>query len=357
MSAAKLRINSPVTGRIICLLLVLGALLSACGGKSTDANGIGFTNGKFDFLFVDESPIGANKAQLGLIDYNGGKAVRVELSGGGVPYIVIDASSLLGKAVQDLYEMQITIAVEHPSGEFYAVSGEIHAYSGTERRESIDPWSVYLPTKNPNIARAVLEGEGERFVPGAYNFFILTKKVDNALNAGEAPSNLIISEIRFFNAEGRELRVNPKAGFAAPEGFGIPDRSNLVAVDAETNIDRAEGSSKNWGQAVAISTLKNDGPLDPQLLTANAVITVYYSSEAPPELILQSWTDGAPGTAGWAKVAPAAVNDSGSTAQYLYEDLTAAFGADDFATYLDKLYIGDTGKELRVYSVTIGVLH
>jgi hypothetical protein len=90
------------------------------------------------------------------------------------------------------------------------------------------------------------------------------------------------------------------------------------------------------------------------LWAQDAVITVYYISDALPELILQSWTENAPPEAGWAKVAPRAVNDSGTIAQYSYPDMAAAFGTDDLATYLDQLYVGDTGAPLDVSAVTIG---
>jgi hypothetical protein len=337
--------------RLLLLPCLSVLFFFSCGDET---GGIRFTNGKFGFLSVDESPPGADRTKLSLVDYNGGKAVKAELNGSGVPYIVIDASSILGKAVKDLREMQVTIAVEHPSGEFYAVSGDIFAYSGQDRTESRDPWSVYLPNKNPNIARAVLE-DGEFFTPGAFNFFILTRKVDNALAEGKPPSNLVISHIRFLDAKGRDIRVNPDAGFAAPEGFGVPDRSNLREAE-ETAIAGAEGTSKGWGQAVALDAAKNGGPVDGALLTPRSLITVYYSSAAPPELILQSWTAGAPGSADWAKAAPSAVNDTGSAAQYFFADMAAAFGTEDFPAFLDKLYVGDTGHDLTVYAVTIGRL-
>ncbi|MDR2371184.1 MAG: hypothetical protein LBD71_06865, partial [Treponema sp.] len=275
--------------RLFCCLVF--PVCFSCGNSQPP--GIRFTGGKFGFLSVDESPVGANRVKLSLADYRGGKAVRAELNGNGVPYIVIDASSILGKSVGSLREMQVTIGVENPSGEFYAVSGDIRAFSGADRAESSDPWSVYLPGKNPNIARAVL-GEGEEFIPGAYNFFILTRKEDVALGEGKPPSNLVILEIHFFDADGKEMRVNPNAGFSAPEGFGELDRSNLLPVSGEIFIEKSDGASKNWGQAVTLDAAKNGGPFDASLLGADAVITVYYASAAPPELILQSWTQGAP---------------------------------------------------------------
>jgi hypothetical protein len=338
--------------RVIVLLCIL-TLFSGCSGGRA---GIRFNDGKYDFLSVDESLVGSNKAKLSLVDYQGGKAVQVELAGSGIPYIVIDASSLLGKQVSLLREMDIVIGLERSDGEFYAVSGEIKAYSGADRTESNNAWSVYLPNKNPNIAKAVLDNDAEYFIPGAYNFFILNRKVDNALGEGREPSRLIISELHFFDVNHKELRTNSKAAFDAPEGFGKPDRSNLAAVNDETGIEKSDGSSKAWGQAVALDTAKNGGPFDAALLNPQTVITVYFSSASAPELILQSWTQGAPASSGWAKVAPAAVNDSLSAAQYRYDDMVSAFGSNDFSAYLDKLYVGDTGQDLTVYTVSLGAL-
>jgi hypothetical protein len=211
-------------------MMSIHLLWTACGvspgaGNETQppeaaGKGISFSNGNYDFLFVDESPEDACNADLSLIDYKGGKAIRLQPAGAGVPYVVIDAGSLLGAGVKDLHTMRITVEVENPGGTFYAVSGEILAYSGPDRIESADPWSVYLPNKNPNIAQAVLENETERFVPDAFNFFVLTRKTDNAVTAGEKPSDLILSDICFLDEAGNELPYDPDAGFSAPEGFG-----------------------------------------------------------------------------------------------------------------------------------------
>ncbi|MDR2142754.1 MAG: hypothetical protein LBP29_00095 [Treponema sp.] len=327
-------------------LLVLSFLLGGCG-----PSGIDFSDSRFGFLAVDESPPGAAKTYFSLVDYGDGKAVRADMAGAGTPYIVIDASGLLGKNVAKLRVMEITLALERNDGEFYAASGEIRAYSGKDRSESADSWSVYLPEKNPNTVRAVLE-EGEYFIPGADNFFILTRKVDNALEAGKDPSSFIIAAIRFFDAAGNEMGANSRAVFRAPEGFGQRDISNLAAVGEEYVLEKSNGSSKGWGQAVVLDTLKNGGSLDPSLFAENAVVMVYYSSANPPELILQSWSGGA----GWAKVAPAAVNDSASCAQYTLGDMAEAFGTPDFAAYLDKFYVGDTGADLKVYAVSVAPL-
>ncbi|MDR3277720.1 MAG: hypothetical protein LBT12_03015 [Oscillospiraceae bacterium] len=362
--------------RAICIFLAVALALSltACAGDAPapdepsappaesaspetseppDGTGtaIDFANGKYDFLFVHRASPDAARAELSLIDYNGGKAVRVDNSAGGTPYIVIDARGILGENAPLLHTMEALIGVEDTGGEFYAVSGELaHVSQVSSQTPMSAAWSVYLPTKNPNVARAELDGR----TLGREDFFILSKTVDNALDAGEAPRNLIISEIRFFDAAGKPLPVNPDAVFDAPEGFGEPDVSNLTPVTDETPIADASGTSNGWGQAVALATVKNGGAFDPALLAPDSVVTVYYTAETPPELILQSWTEGAPESAGWAKVAPAAVNDTGTAAQFIYADLAAAFGTADFAPFLDQIFVGDTGGELKVYAVTVG---
>jgi hypothetical protein len=333
------------------LLCTAFFLLAGCRQSRVD-----FSGGKYAFLSVDESPPGAAGVDLSLVPRRGAQAVRAELTGAGTPYIVIDASSLLGKDVSRLRTMELTLGLEREDGEFYAVSGEIRAYSGAERRESADRWSVYLAEKNPNIARAVLD-EGEYFVPAADNFFILSRKLDNAVEAGKDPSALIISRIRFLDEQGKELKINPNGVFHPPRGFGQRDRSNLLAFENEYNLERANGTSKGgWGQAVVLDTAKNGGKIDPALFTDKSALMVYYSAETPPELILQSWTEGAPPSAGWAKVAPAAVNNSASCTQYLVADMIKAFGTADFSTYLDKLYVGDTGTALEVFTVSVAAL-
>jgi hypothetical protein len=366
----KIKVNI----KFICAVLTACAVLSACGsGETKPQNGdagdderaaartettappfIDFSNGNFAFLSVYEASPDAGSPTLSLIDYKDGKAVRLKMEDDKTPYLVIDASSILGEAVSELYMMEVTVGVENEDGEFEAVSGKILAYSGADRIENGYPWSVYIESKNPNTAKAVLESDAEKFVPDAYNFFILVKKVDNALSAGKKPSNLIISEIRFLDKDGVEIAVNHDAVLSVPEGFGKIDRSNLIDTDNDVLIAELQGSSSGWGQAAEAASAKNGGSADAELLVPGSIVTVYYSSANPPELILQSWTEGSPEGSGWAKVAPFAVNDSGGIAQYSYEDMAAAFGTGDFVAYLDKIYIGDTGAELELYNVTIG---
>lgn len=318
---------------------------------------ITFENGNHQFLTLLEHQPDADVSALSLADVNDAKAVRLTPAGTGVPHLAMDVSSLIGEALPDLRTIVLTVAVEGPSDQFYAVSGEIALYNGIGNAVAKDAWSVYLPTKNPNLAQVQIDGTGDQPLdPAAFTYLVLTKKTDNAIVAGQAPRNLLISSIQFLDKDGTPLNFDPDAKFNAPEGFDEADRTNLVAVGNDQSIQGASGESSGWGQAVALTTLKNEGVLDPALLVPGSIVTVMYESAAPPELIAQSWTDGAPESASWAKVAPAAVNDSGTTAQFMYADIVAAFGTDDLETYLDQLFVGDTGESLSVNSVSIGMV-
>lgn len=119
--------------------------------------------------------------------------------------------------------------------------------------------------------------------------------------------------------------------------------------ELETTIEGAKGSSSGeWGQAVTLGTLKNDGgSFDPSWLEKDCVVRVYYESNSVPELVLQSWSGGAE----WAKVG--AAKAANGVAEYTYSSMVTAFGTDDFASYLDNFIVGDTGAALTVKSVSI----
>jgi len=319
----------------------------------TDVNSVvNFDNDNLGFMrSFDASPDAAHVTfSIAEVSPNGieGKGALLTTDRDGTMYIAIDLSSLLGESVSDLRTVEADIAVVNDYTDFYAVSGEVSIIDAEGTSVADGVWSVYLREKNPNIMRLELQ---KPLSPKPYNMLILSKSVDNAVAAGLEQSSLFISALRFFDMEEQLLPVNTDEGFNAPEGFGKPDRSNLMEFSGETAISGARGTSNGWGQAVALLTAKNGGELDAGLLKGSAV-TVYYSSDSPPELILQSWTDGKPESAGWAKVAPVLVNNSGNIAQYSFEAMVTAFGTDDFEAFLDQLYVGDTGAELAVYSVT-----
>ena len=339
-------------GMLICILL---SVIPFTAWMEEDIiTHIDFLNGNIGFLALDASPVDASPDTImELVDYNEGKAVKISPDGSAAPYVIIDASSLLVEAISDLVTMRVSIATEHPSGMFYAVSGDIIAYSGVDRDESKSPWSVYLATKNPNNAIVTLNTPAKRFVPDAYNYFVISKKDDNGLNAKEGPVTLYLLSIEFLDENDQPLPINAEAVFIPPEGFGEKGESSLYTLLNETAIDGAVGSTPGgWGQAVSMETVRAGGMIEPEWFMPGVVISVAYESQSLPEIIFQSWTDGKPDSAGWAKVAPR-LEEKG-IAQFFYDDIVTAFGTDDFESFLDKFNIGDTGNAITVLKVSYG---
>jgi len=311
---------------------------------------IDFADGNISFIAIDESQGDASKGvEISVEEQFGAKMLKIVNNADGKPYVAIDASSLLGDRISDMRSMECTVATVHPDGNFYAASGTIYGYCGEERTEIKDKkWSVFLEDKNPNLAKFEMSKEKEYMVPDSYNFFVFSIDADN----GEGVV-LYIGDICFLDASGNVLPVDTSVSFNAPAGFGKMDVSNLIGISGETDINATGSSSGSWGQAVSIDTNRSDtGTFDVNWISPGCVLTVFYTSENAPEVIIQSWTDGAP--VSWAKVEPFTVNDSGTIAQFSYEDMIAAFGTDDLAAYFDKFNIGDTGAALEISKVTIG---
>lgn len=322
---------------------------------STGDVSIDFEDGNMGFIALDTAPGDASEAVVEIVDFNGSKALKVTAEDGKIPYVAIDTASLAGEDITKIRSMEVSIGLENPDGTFYAASGNIYAYSGEARTKSADPWSVYLETKNPNTAVATLDNEGEYFVKDAQNFFIITKETDNGLTAGKKPAIMYIDNIKFLDEAGNVIKVDTAAGFDKPAGFGAADLSNLLPMLGEAPIEGATGSSDGgWGQAVKLeTTLTEAGTLDATIFEPGCIVTVYYSAETAPELVFQSWEEGAPAEMGWGKVATNTVNDSNTICQYTYDEIVAAIGTEDIATYLDCFYVGDTGSALSVSKVTV----
>jgi len=323
---------------------------------SSRPGAIDFEDGNISFIAVDEAPAKASgEVSLSVEEINGSKALKIENADTSKsPYVAIDASSLLGDRITDLRTLEATVTTKHPDGKFYAASGKIYGYCGEERDEVTKAWAVYLENKNPNLAKFEMTKEAEYMIAGNFNFFVFSVEEDN----GEGVI-LYIDDICFLDASGNVLPVDTSITFDKPAGFGETDLSNLVAVTDETDLGYT-GSSSGWGQAVSIDTTKAEtGTFDIGWIYPGCVLTIYYASETPPEVIIQSWSGGANG---WAKVEPFTVNDSGTIAQFSYDDMIAAFVPEDeqagagayLEAYFDKFNIGDTGGTLDVQKVTIG---
>lgn len=342
--------------RVIPALMLSALAFSSVAFAEEAANVVDFEDGNVGFVAMDTAPGDASECEFELVDWNGSKALKVNAEDGKVPYIGIDIASLTGDRIADIRSIEFTIGAEGPDGEFYAVSGDVNTYIGESRTMSSSDWSVYLAKKNPKVASVKLSDD-QVFAADAQNIMIITKgnksDSDVSMFKGEGPAIIYIDDIRFLDADGNAIPVDTTVEFDKPAGFGAADMSNLTGLLGENVIDGATGSSSGWGQAVALDALKNGGTFDAEIMAPGTLITVYYTSDSAPELILQSWTEGCPETMGWAKVAPSAVNDSCTICQYTYDDIVAAIGSEDFAQYVDKFYVGDTGSDLNVSKVSI----
>jgi hypothetical protein len=315
---------------------------------------IDFEDGLYDFVALYTAPVNADAAELSITDFNGSKALKVTNMTGKVPYVAIDISSLVGDKITEVRSITMDIGTEHPDGKFYATSGNIIAYSGEKRTESKDPWSVYLDTRNPNTARAILdEKDGELFVAEYQNMIIVTLDTDNGASEGAGSANFYIDNIRILDASDNVIKADSSVAFAEPPGFSEVDRTNLIPVKNEVEIWSGD-SGAAWAQGTGMTTLAQGGTFDPALITEDSVFTIYYQSEGDMWLVLQSWEDGAP--FGWQRVADQGAsikNPSGTIAQVTYNQLVEYCNTEDFVTYLSMIQC-ESDMDWSVSSVTIG---
>ena len=311
---------------------------------------IDFEDGNMGFVAPYMQMANAADIELAVVDYNGSKALEVKNLSGDIPYVAFDATSLLGADVAKVASMEADVAVTYENGTFNAVEGRILAWSGEDRNETYDDWSVYLESKNPNKAVATLD-EGEEFVADAGNIFILNLTTDNGANDGNGNATMYIDNIRFLDASGNLLTADSTVAFAAPEGFessGV-DMSNLAVLTNVVEFDGFAASAGEWAQA---------GFTMPQeiidALVPGSVVEISYSSESGDMWIVMNEAQ-----AGWMRVGqpggegtPAYYNNSKNVAQITYEQLAALCG-DDVSTWGSTMQC-ESSSPWEVFSVKVG---
>ena len=86
---------------------------------------IDFEDGVFGFVGSDKTvSSAADDSVFSVEDYNGSKALKVTPQGK-MPYVGIQADALLGDAISSLKTIEMTVGIENPDGDFYAVPGNI----------------------------------------------------------------------------------------------------------------------------------------------------------------------------------------------------------------------------------------
>ena len=191
---------------------------------------------------------------------------------------------------------------------------------------------------------------------------VLKDKDGNALPVGvfaaaeEAPAEEAATEDQ---AAAETTEAVTEATEAATEAAAVEEEAapveeassvDLFALQGTVISDTESTSSGEWGQAITLTTIKNEnGVFDPAVLTSDKAVVVYYEADTAPEVVLQSWSGGE----GWAKVPASADLSVDGAAVYTWEDMAAVYQSEDFSATLDSFIVGDTGSALKVTKVLL----
>lgn len=206
-------------------LLILGTALSvgltACGANETVSDNtaasvsedsaealsgvsIDFENEKFSFATECSMLRGEDPSELSVEELYGSKALKIaNVEGKEKVFVGFDMDALLGDRIADVQYIQFEVGVTDST--FNAVSGKLYTYTGEKNTESeIGTYAVYLDTDNPKTVKFEL---GEHFVKGAGNYIIISKED----NAATVPSDIMIDNIGFFDADGNIIEADASA--------------------------------------------------------------------------------------------------------------------------------------------------
>ena len=350
-----------------CLLAGVMALsMTACGNDAATSNtetgattpetavapvveedaSIDFEDGNMGFVAPYMVPANAAEIEMAVVDYNGSKALQVKNLTGKVPFVGIDATSLLGADVAKVASVEMSIGVTYDNGKFSATSGQILAWSGEDLIESADDWSVYLESANPKKAVATLDA-GEEFVADAGNIFIVNLNTDNGVSEGNGNATLYIDNIRFLDASGNLLKADSSVAFAAPKGFENTgkDYSNLCALSGAVNFEGFACTGEGWVQNGFDMPQEIIGALVP-----GSVVEIAYTSESG-----KMWVVVPDSAAGWMRVGD---GNNGTAAcvdgkAYITYEQIAEFCGDDVSTWGARLQC-ESDSAWEVYSVRVG---
>ena len=308
---------------------------------------IDFADGNFGFLGMDTTLGNADASELSIVDYNGGKALRVSPAAAGrVPYVSLNVEGLLGENLSRLAKITFDVGVElGTDGKFYAQSGKVYMVNGEDSSKQSADWSVYMERKNPKTA--VVTVPAGAFVAGRGDTLQFSKEVDSFIDSkkfdGEAPRDFYVTNIQFFDAEGNVLPVDTTAEWVAP--VTEEDRSYLYDVANAVEFPNFAYEGGGWSQ--------NGAEMPQEFLDAlvpGSVIEISYESEDGT-----MWIVLPDAAAGWSRVAndgSAAINSSKNTCQITYEQIAAVCG-EDKSTWGARLQC-EAGSAWKVYSVKVG---
>ncbi|MBO5177904.1 MAG: hypothetical protein J6C07_10645 [Lachnospiraceae bacterium] len=306
-----------------------------------------FEDGNMGFVAPYMQHATSANLELSIVDYNGSKALKVVNTNGKTPWLAIDVSSLLGANVAKLASVDMVVGTSRDDGEFYATSGQILSWFGTDLAEgNLGNWSVYMEKKNPKVVTGTVAA-GNELIADATNILLINLKTDNGKDETGAPATLYIDDITFMDAAGNVLTADTTVAFNEPAGFSGgdgPDLSNLYAVGGAVAFDGFACSGSGWGQ--------NGAEMPQELIDAlvpGSVVEISYTSEDG-----SMWIVMPDATVGWTRVAQGAayINNSATTAQITYEQLAAALG-EDKATWGARMQF-EAQTNWEVYGIKVG---
>lgn len=307
-----------------------------------------FEDGNLGFISLYTQMADADHSELSIVDYNGSKALQVKNVDGKVPYVGIDASSLLGVDIAKVASVEMTIGTSYGNGMFSASSGNVLTWTGEKLEESKYDWSVYLESKNPNKSITKLN-EGKGFVADHNNILIVCLKTDNGITEGNGNATIFIDDIRFLDASGNVLKADSSVAFVAPKGFESSgkDLSNLAVAVNPVNFEGFACTGAGWAQ--------NGFDMPTEIIDAlvpGSVIEIEYTSENG-----DMWIVMPAAAAGWMRVGDGTngksyMNNSKNIAQITYEQI-AEFCGEDKSTWGITLQCEASGA-WEVYSVKVG---
>lgn len=329
--------------------ILIAAMLLPCAALAETASpdvayAIDFEDENYAFLGVSTATGDADASELSVVDYNGSKALRVDVKAKN-PYVALNVEGLLGENLEKVASITFDVGAELGSdGKFYAVSGKVYTVTGADQAKTGYDWSVYLKNKNPKAAKVTLKDVF--FTNGQGDSLLITKEADAFVDSdkfpGEEPRDIYIDNIAFLDAEGNALPLDLTAVWTAPETGA--DLSNLSVLTGAVALEGMTVEGGAWSQ--------NGVEMNPEFLAAlvpGSVVEISYESEDGDIWVVMPWAN-----AGWIRVAQgtATKNNSKNTAQITYEQFAALLG-EDTSTW-GAMFQCEGSSAWKVYSVKVG---
>lgn len=329
---------------LLLMLLASSAVLAEASSALTDV--VDFADGSYAFLGMDTTAGNADASELSVVDYNGGKALRVDVKAK-VPYVALNIEGMLGENYTKLASLSFDVGVELGSdGKFYAASGKVCTVTGADAVKTGYDWSVYLKSKNPKTAKITLSADVP-LTAGIGEYLMITKEADAFVDSGrfpgEEPRDLYITNLTFYAADGSILPVDTSVEYVAP--VTDADLSNLSVLTGAIELPGMSVEAGAWTQ--------NGVEMTPEFLAAlvpGSVVEISYESEDGDIWVVMPWAN-----AGWIRVAQgtSTKNNSRTTAQITYEQFADLLG-EDTSTW-GAMFQCEGSSAWKVYSVKVGM--